>query len=756
MWGRFKGARLALVLLAACLTAFLVYFVRAGLADAGTQSRLTNYDLQSFFLPKFVYGSKELFAGRFPLWNPYEDGGVPFFATAQPSVLYPPKILLFGVLRPVQAYWAYLAIHYAALAAGFFLFVREQGLPATAAFVGASVWTFAVPILSSNYHPNRIANLAFLPFVFLLVERVCRGGGARVLAALAAIVGVQFFAGYPGYVLDTALLVGLHALVRPLAGPSLPPGKGPLRVLPFLAVAFALGAAIAAIQLFPLFEAGVLAKRAALSDPANIKLPEVPARLAPPFLVSVPGLLVFSCIALFERRALPATAGVLACVVLGQGGWIWLSRVPGFSVMRFPYLWLHLAPFFVAWLAAIGWSTFEAQAGPARGDLARRVAVVVISVAWAALAAIVALRTLSGREPFESDFGSRLAKSVTTVPSAALGIAGALLVAALCVRSVRARLGPVAFAVAAVLLVVSHEASFPFGGVTGPVKRIHGKVGEIQKYVDSGVHVSGRALSFHDIEFGHTITDRIPSALGAEESFLPHRFRRLIETFELWPLFGHLAWDEIARSRRFLDALDVDVIAVPNWKADEFAESSGLHRVSSNDETTLFRNPTRIGHAWVVYAARGAESEDSAYDLVLGGHFDPRREVVLEDPSALRQLPYLEGVDADFPRKPGRPLAERRASAGEMEYDVELRRPGVLVVSESHHPGWKAFVDGQETPILVANYAFRGVVLPPGRHTVRFEYRPASVWLGLAVSLASILGLSLFVWRTRRALRSAA
>jgi hypothetical protein len=748
-------APVALVLLLACLAAFFFFFVRAGLGDSGTLSRLTNYDLQSFFLPKFAYGSQELLAGRFPLWNPYEDGGVPFFATAQPSVLYPPKILLFAVFSPVVAYWLYLSIHYVALASGFFLFMRQQGLPATAAFVGSSVWTFAVPILSSNYHPNRIANLAFLPFVFLFVERVGRGGGARAVVGLAAIVGAQFFAGYPGYVLDAALLVGIHALVRPLAGGSLPPGfRPPLRTLPLLAIAFAVGAGLAAVQLFPLFEAGVLAKRAALSDPANIQLPVLPSEFAPPLLVSVPGLLVFGCVAILERRALPATAGMLACIVLGSGGWIWLARVPGFSLMRFPYLWLHLAPFYVGWLAAIGFDSFERAGAAPRAALARRAVVVAFSVGLSGLAAVIAFRSLRGKGPFGSDLGARLAKSVTTVPSAALGIAGALLLVLLCAPRVRARLGASGFAGAALLLVLSHEASFPFGAVAAPIKRLQGEVGEIRQYMDSGVAVSGRALSFHDIEFGHGITDRIPSALGAEESFLPHRFRRIIETFQLWPLFGHLAWDEIARARSFLDALDVDVIAVPKPVAEDFAKASSLGDIASNGETVLFRNHTRIGHAWVVYTARAAESEDSAFDLVLGGRFDPRREVVLEDPSALRQLPYLEAVDFEFPHNPELPLAERRASAGEMEYDVELSRLGVLVVSESHYPGWKAFVDGQETPIMFANYAFRGVLLQPGRHTVRFEYRPASVWLGLAFSMASILGIFLSVRRAGRPGRS--
>lgn len=751
-----KRAPLALVLLVACVTLFFLYFVRAGLRDEGELSRVTNYDLQSFFLPKFVYGSKELLSGRFPLWNPYEDAGVPFFATAQPSVLYPPKVLLFGLLPKAAAYWSYLVIHYLVLALGFYLLMKEQGVSDGAAFVGASVWTFAVPILSSNYHPNRIANLAFFPLVFLLVERVGRRGGAAAVAALALVVGAQFLAGYPGYVLDAALLVGVHALVQPLASPALPAPFRPIRrTLPLLVVAFAVGAGIAAVQLFPLFEAGVLAKREALTAAATSDLPVVPSRFAPPLLITAPGLLIFSWIAFFERRALPALAGLVVCIALGQGGWVLLARVPGFSVMRFPYLWLHIAPFYVGWLAAFGWDTFERPEETGRVEIARR-AVVLFSAVWMALAAVIASRMLSGRGPFTKELWARVGKSVTTVPSAALGIAGAVLLVALCEPRVRRRFGTRGFAAAAVLLVLSHEASFPYAAVPAPVRRRDGSTGEIRGYVDEGITVSGRALSFKDIEFGYSITDRIPSALGAEESFLPHRFRRVVEHFQLWPLFGHLAWEEIARARRFLDALDVDVIAVPLPLAADFARRSRLRGLASNGQTMLFRNHTRIGHAWVVYAARAAGSADSAFDLVFSGDFNPRREVVLENASALRQLPYLEAAGSELPANPTLPSAERRASPEEMEYDVELPRPGVLVVSESHHPGWKAFVDGQETPIIVANYAFRGVLLPEGRHTVRFEYRPASLRIGLAVSSLALLGALFFLWRGLRAARSPA
>jgi hypothetical protein len=744
MTARVARVPLALWLLLGCLALFFLWFVQAGLVD-GPDSRLVNYDLHSFFLPKFAYGSTELLHGHFPLWNPFEDGGVPFFATAQPSVLYPPKVLLFGLLPKVPAYWLYIGLHYVVLAVSFFYFLNEQGLRGNAALAGSAVWTFAVPILASNYHPNRIANLAFLPLVYLVVERIGRGerGGPRAVAALAALVGLQFLAGYPGYGLDAALLVGIHALVRPLSGPF----ARPTRTLPLFALAFALGAVLAAVQLVPLFEAGIIAKRASLPQDPGSLLPV--ARFAPAWLISVPGLTIFWLIALFERRALPATVGLFACIALGRGGWILLSHLPGFSVMRFPYLWLHICPFFTGWLTAIGWDTFERgpPETPAKnvGARLRLGAIVLMSAAWAVFSLVVIPRATTGVS-LASDFWDRLARNTPTVPGIVLGVLGCMGVVALVTVRGR-RYGPKAFAVVLVLLVLAHEASYPFGAIRGGVSYDQ-ETGEMRRYEQEGAKMTGRVLSVADILLGYEIADRMPSALGAEESFLPWRFRQITEYLELWPLFAHLAWDKVAQARPFLDALDVEYVAVPKPFAADFARQARLVALRENGETVLFYNPARMGPAWVSHAARIAPTPEVAFDVVVRGHFDPHREVILEAASAPRHLPESlpEGDPGPLVTLP---LAERRPTPEQMEYDVDLGRPGIFVVSESDYPGWRAFVDGQPAAILPANYAFRGVALAAGRHTVRFEYRPRSVWIGLVASLVSMFALGAF-WFSRR------
>ena len=86
---------------------------------------------------------------------------------------------------------------------------------------------------------------------------------------------------------------------------------------------------------------------------------------------------------------------------------------------------------------------------------------------------------------------------------------------------------------------------------------------------------------------------------------------------------------------------------------------------------------------------------------------------------------------------------------------MQAEQPGFVVLTDQDYPGWRATVDGVPTPILRANYAFRAVRVPGGRSVVEFRYRPWSVWLGLATSLATATGMLVFgAIRLRRTARN--
>jgi hypothetical protein len=67
---------------------------------------------------------------------------------------------------------------------------------------------------------------------------------------------------------------------------------------------------------------------------------------------------------------------------------------------------------------------------------------------------------------------------------------------------------------------------------------------------------------------------------------------------------------------------------------------------------------------------------------------------------------------------------------------------GFLRLAEGFDPGWRATCDGAPLPVVPADVAFRGVVLPKGAKEVVFDYQPGSVVRGLLVSVAALMLLA--------------
>jgi uncharacterized membrane protein YfhO len=85
-----------------------------------------------------------------------------------------------------------------------------------------------------------------------------------------------------------------------------------------------------------------------------------------------------------------------------------------------------------------------------------------------------------------------------------------------------------------------------------------------------------------------------------------------------------------------------------------------------------------------------------------------------------------------------------------IEIEAELEAPGLLVLADSYAAGWRAQVDGTPASIRPANFLFRGVLVPAGRHRVRFEYRPRSVTAGATASLGGGALLAVLALLARR------
>lgn len=66
----------------------------------------------------------------------------------------------------------------------------------------------------------------------------------------------------------------------------------------------------------------------------------------------------------------------------------------------------------------------------------------------------------------------------------------------------------------------------------------------------------------------------------------------------------------------------------------------------------------------------------------------------------------------------------------------------LLFLSDAYYPGWKAYINQQETKIYRADYAFRALVLPAGENTIEFRYEPLAFKIGIYLFYGSMLLLS--------------
>jgi uncharacterized membrane protein YfhO len=87
--------------------------------------------------------------------------------------------------------------------------------------------------------------------------------------------------------------------------------------------------------------------------------------------------------------------------------------------------------------------------------------------------------------------------------------------------------------------------------------------------------------------------------------------------------------------------------------------------------------------------------------------------------------------------------------------DVEEGPASFLVLTDVWYPGWVCTVDGVDRPVYRADFLFRAVELPAGRHEVVFTFAPASYRQGRLVSLVvlALVGLVLVAgtaWRRWR------
>ena len=103
------------------------------------------------------------------------------------------------------------------------------------------------------------------------------------------------------------------------------------------------------------------------------------------------------------------------------------------------------------------------------------------------------------------------------------------------------------------------------------------------------------------------------------------------------------------------------------------------------------------------------------------------------DPGVTIELIQVQVLEDEADEDAFITILERTANTVEVQVGP-LQEPRMLVFLDAKFPGWHAWVNGQRTPIYLANEAFKAIELPAGEHHVRFEFMPASILAGAGIS----------------------
>jgi hypothetical protein len=191
-----------------------------------------------------------------------------------------------------------------------------------------------------------------------------------------------------------------------------------------------------------------------------------------------------------------------------------------------------------------------------------------------------------------------------------------------------------------------------------------------------------------------------------------------------------------------LSVLGVRYVIGP--KGDSAPAAAGLALVHSSD-ADVWENRSCLPRAFVSTRLDFVQSESEALDAIAAPGFVERNTAVIQlggDPP-----PRLQSRT----RRPALiPARIDRYAPESVLISAEAPEGGWLVLSDLYYPGWEATVDGVAVPVYQANYLFRAVELPPGRHQVRFAFRPASLRAGVLTCLLALAVLAATrVWQPR-------
>jgi hypothetical protein len=700
-------------------------------------------------IPQQQFLHDQIVRGEFPLWNPHLACGVPNVASMQSAPFFPLNLLLLpldpfasrGVAALLKLVLAGLFTHF---------FMRRLGASPSAATLAAVAFAFSGFMIVWLGHPQTNTAM-WLPLLLLLIEsefsssagdRSARAPGrARHWIGFAAAYGAMLLGGHPPTIVHVSACAGAYFAFR-LAS-SRGEGKAARRLGRFC-VALAGGALLGAVQLVPFLEytplSSVAASSAAL-DRSSAQLPlQALVYFLLPYVSGSPvagfehlagqlGLLrvhnfhartgFFGVVALYlallglllrrDRPAVLFAALALACLCVIFGAPPLPSLLGALPVLRDID---HTRLLLIVGLCGAVLGGFGLDRIREAGGERRRVAAFVVT--WLAAAVLLgalwvrlspSLRQGAGFEFVLRQYGVFLA-ALLAVTVATLWRERARLATALCL---------VGLSLEMLCFAYDYNPSIPRSAYypeTPGIRALRQDASPSRIIGLGRVLPANTAMLFglHDVRGRDFMTVRSYEELIRGEAGDFH--------------FMH--W--ISELPASVLALNIEYVVVPEGAELPEARFERIHRGG----ISIYRLRPTVERALILREVEVVSDRRELLSRVRSGGFDARDLLLLEEPPA--PLPEGEGGDSSRAEDSLR-ITEYQPDRVTLEATLEA--PGFLLLLDTYFPGWKAHVGGRPAQIYRADYNFRAVALPAGPSQVVFEYRPASVAVGLSLSLMS-------------------
>ncbi len=679
-------------------------------------------DFTHQYWPLRAFAARELAAGRLPFWNPHIWGGQPGLADPQMAALYPPAIanaLLHGGTLPLTALeWEVIA-HVVWATVGMYVLARavlrtHTRLPA----VGAAL-AFGLGGYLTGFPVQQVAimeTIAWTPWWVWTLRRAARSqtlaDRLRFVHLAAAVFAMALLAGHPQSALYMAYLGFAYTLFCLW--------RAPVRTwqhrLSVLLVPFALGIALAAVQLLPTLDFIARSERQQLD-----------------FQFVSPGLGWHDVVFLFVPNTdigTPLYLGPVVLILLGAAlkdgharaeKWFWLSLAILSLFLAFGGTGAFYA---IAYLLLPGWNAVRNQER----------ALLWFSLAQALFAGwgLLALMT-----------------STRTIRATAARISGGLAVLAWVLAFALIALeGPWVNA----MLMMALFSSLIWLVMTlgeGPPHPIVPTFLLVLVLMFNLMSVNQR---YHQGPAPETLWPARALYTVIADTAGHHR----VNDASLLPpegnagmLYGYEGLGgnnplRLARTRRFLNAID----SWYEWKLlavqyvvsqDPNLAPNAFNLLYEEDGFFLWEVREPRPRAWSIATLVQMTDADAIADRVDDRDFDAYTTAIVET-----SPPPVEG------RATVNVLDHR---AGFLQVAVQADAPAFVVLAEIADPGWRATLNGEPVEWLRTDGFILGVPVPPGNHTLTLAYRPPRWLLGVGISgiawLAWCVGM-LWAWNIRR------